>query len=161
MAITGGDWASSTDPFLLATAHAFVSLDDQLTTINRLIIEDSEGFLGGFIQDKDVQELYFKNDDEVQEVLNVDSAGFLTANDESFKEFGILHTFSQSVAPTYPQPIIQPDPKDFYIWLAGISGGLPATLFDWSLFAYTAYAWERKDPAQLILSLRPQCLDGI
>ena len=150
MAISSGDWSASTDPYILAIDHAYTSIVDTLLTNNMLKIVGSEGYLGGYVQNKDVQELYFINDDAIQEVLNADSAGFRAANLDSFKEFGTLHTFSGSISPTYPQPIIMPDTKDFYIYLAGISGGIPKDT--WSLFAYSAYAWENKDPAQLIFA---------
>jgi hypothetical protein len=150
MAITSGNWASATDPFILATAHSHVSVVDNLWSVKHIKLVDSHGYIGGFISDKDIQEIYWKNEDNEQEILNADSAGYLLSHDEGWREFGKMHKFSSSVAPTYCQPIIQGGPIDFTIWFAGVTSYIPRD--NWSLFAYTAYAWEEKDPAQLLFS---------
>lgn len=158
MAISGTDWASATDPFILAFDHAYTGTLNELT-FNRIRLYNSEGFINGVVDDKDVQEIYWSKDTDVSRSWAVNA--FQTLGNgpaASSEEFGNLDQKVGAVFDTfYPQDLIEDDTKDAFVYTTGKSGG--AVLY--SLFAFTAYAWALKDPAQIIFSWIAHHVDSI
>ena len=158
MAITGGDWSSSTDPFILALAHAYSSTVGEIS-FNRVKLLGSEGFINAIVNDKDVQEIYWSKDGDVEKSWPVNA--FQTAGTgpaAGYPEFG---GFDENLGSGFvsfaAQDLIEADPKTAYVFTTGKSGG--AVLY--SLFAFTAYAWEQKDPAQVLFSWIAHHVDSI
>lgn len=149
MSISAGNWASLTDPFILALAHNYTSTVGEIT-YNRIKLLGSEGFINGIVDDKDVQEIFWSNDNDVEKswpVTAFQTAG--TGPAAGYPEFG---SFQESIGTGFisfaPQDLIEADPKTAYAFTTGKSSGSVW----YSLFAFSAYAWQQKDPAQLLFS---------
>lgn len=149
MAISGGDFASATDPFLFASDINFSSTLMEWANY-RIKIIDSEGFLNGIV-DKDVQDLFWQND--VNPDLSFPVAATQTNGTGPISvdnEFGPFDkdvgggTFESFV----PKSIVHADPKSAYVFLAGRANGAVV----YSLFAYVAFTWYDRDPAQILFS---------
>lgn len=157
MAISAGDWSSATDPFILALDVAYTSTVGELS-FNRIKLNGSEGLLNGII-DKDLQDLFWQNDgdpDKAWPVNAMQTAGLGPA--AGYPEFG---GFDKDIGGgTYQsfaaRDMVQDDPKTAYVFTTGRSAG--AVLY--SLFAYVAYTWNERDPAQILFSWIAHHLDN-
>ena len=147
MAISPGDWASSTDPFILALAHSWSAGPITTTTVT---LNSSSGFINGISEDKDIQEIFWAKDTDK-------SANFsaTAVETEIFSFLDYLNEWpltdeniSGSYNPYVTHDIVQQDPKDCKI----VAFGKTAGGVIYSLFAYSAFAWVEKDPAQILFS---------
>ena len=157
MAITAGDFASATDPFLMAFNVAYTSTLMDWANY-RIRIYDSEGLLNGIV-DKELQDIFWQNDVDPDKAFP--AAATQTNGTGSFLadyEFG---SFDQDVgggtfASFTARNRCHADPKDAYVFLAGRANG--AVIY--SLFAYVAYTWYERDPAQILFSWIGHHLDN-
>lgn len=157
MAISGGDWSSATDPFVLALAFGYSSTSMDWAR-SRIIISGSEGLLNGII-DRDIQDLFWQHTTDKDKswpagAMHTGGTG-PSADGYEFGSFdqdiggGTFYTFD-------PNDMIEADPKDASVFLTGRAAG--AVLYD--LYAYAAYAWTERDPAQILFSWIAHYLDN-
>jgi hypothetical protein len=149
MAISAGDLASATDPFLLAFDVAYSSTTMEWTYY-RIKIFDSEGLLNG-ITDKDVQDIFWQNDTDADK--SFPAAAMQTGGSGSFSPDHEFGAFEQDVGggtfETFSaRNAVQADPKTAYVFLAGRANGAVV----YSLYAYIALTWYDRDPAQILFS---------
>lgn len=148
MAISAGDWASATDPFILALAHAYTGTLGDLGN-NRIIVYNSEGFLAAIVDDRDIQELFWSKDLDKEITWFVNAMEKLGSNADQVAETGkYQERFGSTFELFFPNEIFIDDTQDIRVYTTGKTGG--AVLY--SLFAYTAYSWVKKDPAQILFS---------
>lgn len=157
MAISAGDFASSTDPFLLAFDVDYSSTLVELT-YKRIRLYDSEGLLNGIL-DKEIQDIFWQNEADPDLAFTVDAMQTNGTEDFSHSsEFGSfdLDVGGGSFQSFGARPSCYNDPKSAYIFYAGRAGG--AVLY--TLFAYVAYTWFNRDPAQILYSWIAHYLDN-
>jgi len=147
MAISAGNWASVTDPFILALAHSWSGVT---TGASSITLQNSSGFINGISEDQDVQEIFFSKDaDKLSQfhatAVETEVFSFL----DYLNEWPLLEeNISGSYNPLATHDIVQPDTKDCLIAHNGKTTG--GTTY--SLFAYSAFCWQGKDPAQVLFS---------
>lgn len=149
MAITSGNWSSATDPFILALDVTYTGTLGELT-YDRILIYNTTGLLNGVI-DKDRQDLFWQNDANPDQTFPLSALQtFGTGPANSLYEFGSIQ--KDAGGGTWEsfnsKDMIQADTKDARAYLSGRAGG--AVLY--SLFAYVAFAWTERDPAQILFS---------
>lgn len=158
MAISGGDWASATDPFILALAVSYTGTLGELSS-NRIRLDNSTGFLNGII-DKDLQDLFWQNDanpDLVWPVAAVETIRNAGPAADQYEFGGFLQDIGGGTFYAFESnDMIEADPKHTRIYVAGRAAG--ASLY--SLFAYIAFAWQDRDPAQILFSWVAHHLDN-
>ena len=93
MAISAGDFASVTDPFLLAADVGYVSVTMEWANY-RIRLVDSEGLLNGII-DKDTQDIFWQND--VDQDLAFPAAAMQTSGVGSYSPDNEFGAFDQDV----------------------------------------------------------------
>lgn len=146
MAISAGNWASSTDPFIEASGVSFSASVGELSS-NRIRLDVAYGFFLGLV-DKDLQELFWSNDLDRNKTWAV-SATYRTGSRLLGGEFGGLDYYDGSAFVAFePRGVRPADPGTVYIYVTGKSAG--SVLY--SLYAYIALTWVAKDPAQIIFS---------
>ena len=158
MAISAGDWSSTTDPFIHALTHAWTGTLGDLTN-NRILLYNSEGFINGIVDEKDIQELYWSRDSDKENSWPVIAFGVPSSGPGvGYYEFGGFNERIGSSFITFAsKDIIPVGTPTAYVYTTGKSSG--SALY--SLFAFTAYAWEQKDPAQIIFSWIAHWVDSI
>lgn len=149
MAISAGDWASATDPFLMAADHAYTSTLGDLSN-NRIILYGSEGFLDAVTTEPDIQELLWIADTDAEKTWAVNAVNTQGVSVlDLITEFGKYQVNSGGTFELFtPRALFQPDPKTTYVYVTGKASG--SVLY--SLHVLTAYLWQRKDPAQILFS---------
>lgn len=147
MAISSGDWSSSSDPYLEAAAIAYTGTVGELSN-SRIKIEGAEGFFHGIV-DKDVQELFWSNDADRNKTWPVNAISRAATYFYTGYEYG---SYEENTGGSFqqwnPREFKGFDPSDVYVYVTGKSAGSVS----YSLYAYTAYMWVDKDPAQVIFS---------
>ena len=157
MAITAGNWSSATDPFILALDVTYTGTLGELT-YNRILVYNTTGLLNGVI-DKDRQDLFWQNDADPDLTFPASALQtFGTGPANSLYEFGSIQ--KDAGGGTWEsfnsKDMVQADTKDARVYLAGRAAG--AVLY--SLFAYVAYSWTERDPAQILFSWIAHHLDN-
>lgn len=159
MAITNTDWTATADPFVYATAHGFASSTSEWTFFRDWLV-DSSGFLGAIIDDPDIQEIYWERDNDKTKTIPVSAIEtkstdplLLGVNYDGMEVGDIDHSHGGTGYGKFePDDYFKEDPKDAFIYFKGRTDGTVGGNV-YSLYAYTAYAWVAKDPAQVIFSI--------
>lgn len=148
MAITAGNWVSATDPFIFALSHSFGT---DTSDMGELIenVADTYGIINIITDDKDVQEVYWAKDGDPEQVWTVNWARYSTTGPATGDfEYGSAVITEGNTFPVY-------GPKDLLenglTWQVSFDGKSNGSV-SYSLFAYSAFAWAAKDPAQIIFS---------
>lgn len=149
MAITAGNWSSGTDPFILALAHSYTGSLGEMSS-NRVLLYDTTGFLNGVVDDMDVQELYWSKDSDPEKTWFVNAIETLGTGPHALNdEVGTYDRHEGSNFTAFrPEDLFEADTKDARVYTTGKANGAVR----YSLFAFTAYSWVQKDPAQIIFS---------
>jgi hypothetical protein len=151
MAITAGNWSSATDPFVFATAHAYTGTTYDWTNYY-VQLTNGEGFLNGIVSNRDIQEIYWQKDSD--STVSFFAAGIETngtgGQHSTLEEIGYYdHDVGSTFESYKSDDYFEDDPKTTQISMRGRANGANA----YSLYAYTAWSWVRKDPAQIIFSM--------
>lgn len=154
MAITSGNWSSSTDPFLFASEIVWSTTVNYISS-GYISLTSSEGIFNEITNLPEIQEVFWQKDSDKENMFNAEWLNKFSTGPEA--EFGSFRELvSSSFITVNFEALMPPDPVTVYVATTGKASG--ATLY--SLFIYAALCWAEKDPAQILFSWIAHYIDS-
>ena len=150
MAISAANWASATDPFIMALDHAYTGT--LFVYPGSITLYNAEGFINQIYIDKSIQNLFWSKDGDPDKSFNASGISAVDSGPGIGDEFPTFSEYNGSGYDTMlPKDLID-DHRDSGITANIGMGSKPSGSTLYSLFAYTAYCWVLRDPAQVLFS---------